>query len=92
MAHLLLGHEPSKMVFTADTELALRGYDPASEEEASWLAATLLLPREALVRIKNRRIPEQSVCDDYQVSRRLLAFRMNATGVDRQFTRARSSA
>ena len=91
LAHLLLGHEPSKMVFTADADLALRGYDPSAEEEANWLAAALLLPRDALVRIRSSHMPDQSVCDQYQVSKRLLTFRMNATGVARQFGRTRPS-
>jgi len=89
LAHLLLGHEPSKMVFTADANLALRGYEPAAEEEANWLSAALLLPREALVQARSRRIPEKSVCDQYGVSSRMLAFRMNVTGVKRQFSRRR---
>ena len=89
LSHLLLGHEPSKMVFTADADLALRGYDPSAEEEANWLAAALLLPRDALVRIKSSHMPDQSVYDEYRVSRRLLAFRMNVTGVTRQFSRTR---
>lgn len=85
LAHLLLRHEPSTIVLMDGTELALRGYNAAAEEEANWLSAALLLPREALVRISSQRISTKTVCLDYGVSEQMFRFRMNVTGVNSQF-------
>ena len=88
LAHLLLQHQPSTMFFAGDTDLALRGYNAAAEQEANWLAAALLLPRVALVRLRKLHIPIQTVCENYGVSEALLTFRMNVTGVERQFSQS----
>ena len=92
LAHLLLGHQPSTMFFAADGDMALRGYDRSAEEEANWLAAALLLPREALVSARRRRIPVQEICERYGVSRQMLTFRTSVTGIDRQFRRRKTPA
>ena len=85
LAHLLLGHQPSTMFFAADGDMALRGHDSLAEEEANWLAAALLLPRDALVRARWRRVSCQEICERYGVSKQMLAFRTRVTGIDRQF-------
>ena len=87
LAHLLLRHEPSTVFLMEVSDLALRGYNPAAEDEANWLAAALLLPREALVRISSRRMAIETACSTYGVSERMLRFRMNVTGVASQFSR-----
>ena len=87
LAHLMLRHRPSTMFFAGQENLALRGYDEALEEEANWLAGALLLPRDALVRVKLRRTPMESACETYGVSKQMLTFRLNVTGVARQFSR-----
>ena len=92
LAHLLLGHQPSTMFFAANGDMALRGYDQLAEEEANWLAAALLLPREALVSTRRRRLTAQQICEHYGVSREMLRFRTNVTGVARQFRRRKTSA
>lgn len=85
LAHLLLGHQPSTMFFAGNGDMALRGYDPSAEEDANWLAAALLLPREALVSARKRRSLVLEICECYGVSRQMLAFRTRVTGIDRQF-------
>ena len=87
LAHLLLGHQPSTMFFAANGDVALRGYDGSAEEEANWLAAALLLPREALVWARKRRTSSQEICELYGVSKQMLSFRTSVTGIDRQFMR-----
>ena len=87
LAHLLLRHKPSTVFFADESEVALRGYDRSAEEEANWLAAALLLPREALMRLRRLRLSPQESCELYGVSKRMLTFRMNVTGVNRQFKR-----
>ena len=90
LSHLILDHEPSTMFFVGEGELALRRYNADSETEANWLAGALLMPRDALVYIHGRRLPQERVCNDYGVSKRMLNFRLNATGVSRQFRRRRN--
>ncbi len=89
LAHLLLGHEPSTMFFAGQENLALRGFNEDAEEEANWLAGALLLPRDALVRLRARNGPPELACDEFGVSRQMLEFRMRVTGVERQFSRRR---
>ena len=92
LAHLLLGHQPSTVFFAGAEDLALRGYNASSEEEANWLAAALLLPREALIRLRSRLVSNQEACESYGVSSQMLAFRMRVTGVERQFSRRKTLA
>ena len=87
LAHLLLGHTPVTWFFVGSDDLALRGYDTAAEEEASWLAGALLLPREALVRTQRQRAADPDICERYGVSNQMLRFRRRVTAVDRQFGR-----
>ena len=63
------------MFFAANADIALRGYDRLAKEEANWLAAALLLPREALVSTRRRRLSVQQVCEHHGVSREMLEFR-----------------
>ena len=92
LAHLLLGHQPSTMFFAANGDVALRGYDGSAEEEANWLAAALLLPREALVWARKSPPSSQEICELYGVSNQMLSFRTSVTGIDRQFRRGRKPA
>ena len=87
LAHLLLGHEPSTVFFAGQENLALRGFNKTAEDEANWLAGTLLLPRDALVRSRAKGCPMEMACDEFGVSRQMLEFRMRMTGVERQFSR-----
>ena len=87
LAHLLLGHEPSTIFFAGDESLALRGFNKAAEEEANWLAGALLLPRDALLKLRAKNCPPEAACDEFGVSKQMLGFRMRVTGVERQFSR-----
>lgn len=91
LAHLLLGHQPSTMFFAANGDMALRGYDRLAEE-ANWLAAALLLPREALVSTRRRRLAAEQICKHYGVSKQMLGLRTSVTRIDRQFRRRKTSA
>ena len=88
LAHLILGHKPSTVFFVGDNaDIALRGYDRSIEDEANWLGATLLLPRNVLTSCKSRKVPNERICLEYGVSRQMLKFRLDVTGVNRQFQR-----
>lgn len=90
LSHLILGHKPIEMMlFSEETDIVLREYDHAPEEEASWLAGCLLLPREALFYIRSNNMDERQTCEIYCVSRRLLVYRMDITGINRQFIASR---
>ena len=87
LAHILLGHKPARMMYFPDGQLALRTYDPDQEEQATWLAGCLLLPREALIRIRSSGLDESAAAAHFQVSRILLTYRLDMTGVNQQFRR-----
>ena len=84
LAHILLRHSPSVLMFAPDGTWALRSYDKDQEEEAGWLSGCLLLPRPALLSIARTGMPSQAAADEYGVSQRLLKYRTDTTGVARQ--------
>ncbi len=88
LAHLLLGHEPSRFFFAAVGGANLRSYDPRQEAEAAWLAGCLLLPRPALLHMRNAGLSSAIACRTYGVSQDLLRYRLSVTGVNRQVERA----
>ncbi len=55
-------------MYFADGQLALRTYDQDQEEQATWLAACLLLPRESLVHIRASGLDEAAAATQYRVS------------------------
>lgn len=84
MSHIILDHEPIKMVFLHNGNTALRSYNEAQEDEANWLSGCLLLPREALLFIKKSSIDTNEACNKYRVSRDLFEYRMNLSGINYQ--------
>ena len=85
LAHLLLNHEPSTMFYVSDEDIALRGFNKEAEDEAIWLADTLLLPREVLVYLRSNGTSNDEICRVYGVSQQLLRKRFDVTGVNAQF-------
>ena len=84
LAHLLLRHSPSTMMFAPDGTWTLRSYDGQQEEEAAWLSGCLLLPRPALLRILQMNLSPSEAATRYEVSDQLFRFRKDITGVTRQ--------
>jgi Zn-dependent peptidase ImmA (M78 family) len=89
IAHVLLGHEPSIMFVMPQSELVLRTHNKEQEEEANWLAGSILLPRDALLRVRRTGLTDDQICTEYGVSPAMLRFRINATGVDAQVRRTK---
>lgn len=87
ISHIILGHEPSLMFMTPTRGVALRTHNPDQEEEANWLCGALLLPREALLWVRRRRMSDEEILAMYGISSQMLRFRLNATGVDVQLRR-----
>jgi predicted transcriptional regulator len=92
LAHVLLGHRPTRVDVTEDQQLLLRTYDPNQEDEAAWLAGCLLLPRPALLAIVRGGGLTIEAARRYGVSMDMLAYRLRVTGVELQRRRALQSA
>jgi len=84
LSHILIGHEASKVFLSQGGTLALRTFNRQDEDEANWLSGCLLLPRPALVRIKESGLDHSEACEEYRVSNDLLTYRLNVTGVSQQ--------
>lgn len=91
LSHLIIGHKPARLDITSDGLMILSSYDKQHEEEANWLAAALLLPREALLHARRRGITNEEAAAHYGCSTQLYTFRIQTTGVDLQLRRAKKS-
>ena len=89
LAHILLGHELTSAGLTADGHFVPTSYNQDQEDEADWLAGTLLLPRPALLRIRSLSMTDSQARNSYQVSDQMLLWRFRMTGVDFQLSNAR---
>lgn len=87
-SHIIIGHEPSKLILSADGDMVMRSHDPKQEAEANWLSGCILLPREALLHLAQTK-QLGSVCEKYSVTKDLLEYRLQATGVRLQMRRSR---
>ena len=84
LAHVMLGHAASRADISEDGHLWLSTHGQDQEDEADWLAAALLLPREGLLQCFARHRDAGRVSDHFKVSVALVRWRLNATGVARQ--------
>lgn len=85
LSHLLLEHKPARPNVSEAGIMVMESYDQQQEEQADWLSGCLLLPREALVNIKKRRLDENLATKQYGVSLSMFKYRMGVTGVSYQF-------
>lgn len=84
LSHIIIGHKAVRIDVTDDNLLILRNYDKKQEVEADWLAGCLLLPREAILHIRRKRMDTSLVLKTYHVSNPMFEYRVRITGVDRQ--------
>jgi Zn-dependent peptidase ImmA (M78 family) len=89
LSHLIIGHKPARLDLTGDGLMILSSYDKQHEDEANWLAAALLLPREALLHARRQGMTDQQAAVTYGCSTSLFTMRIQTTGVDLQLRRAR---
>jgi Zn-dependent peptidase ImmA (M78 family) len=82
LAHLILGHEPARLIMSHDGSFVMRSYDQKNEDEANWLAWSLLLPREGLLSCKQRGLSSVQIAERFGVTESLVTFRSRMTGVD----------
>lgn len=92
LSHIILEHEPAHVFHTPDGHMMMNEYNPTHEEEANCLAATLLIPRDALLHAIRQRMGDSALADHFGVSLSVLRMRRNLTGVDKQLYGGRSSA
>ncbi len=85
LAHRIRGHNTHDMQVSAERVMFINEYDKLQEDEADWLASCLLLPREALVKIKVRGLDFAEAAKTFGVSLKMLKYRLARSGVDRQF-------
>ncbi len=84
LAHIILEHEPGNVFFGLNG-MVLRTHNKDQEDEARWLSGCLLLSRECLFAIRKRRLSVEEACRNFGVSRDMLIFRQQTSGVDRQY-------
>ena len=87
MAHIILGHELATACILEDGSVVPGSFNQVQEEEADWLAGALLLPRSALLSIRQRQLSDHDACEEHLVSLDMLKWRFRMTGVDIQFSR-----
>src|SRR5271155_5376933 len=84
LSHIILDHEPSQVILSADGSIGMRSFDAKQEDEANWLGWTLLLPRPALMHCIHLGLSTAQIAADYDVSEQLVRYRTGVTGVQRQ--------
>jgi Zn-dependent peptidase ImmA (M78 family) len=78
------------MFVMPQSDIVLRTHNKEQEDEANWLAGCILLPRDALLRVRCIKLTDDQICVEYGVSPAMLRFRINATGVDAQVRRTKA--
>ncbi len=87
IAHITLGHELADACILDDGSLVPSNFSQDQEDEADWLAGTLLLPRPALITIRKRGLSNSEARRRYKVSNDMLEWRIRMTGIDYQLGR-----
>ena len=85
LSHTLLEHLPT-LVAGMDGR---RCWNPEVEEEAAWLGAALLLPRNGILRMVKARCSVIDIAASYGVSESLCIWRIRQSGVHQQAERWR---
>ena len=88
LAHIELRHTPSRVEVSETGLLLLSDYSDEQEQEADWLGAALLLPRDGLIRFRSGGKSTTEIANHYGVSEPLCEWRLRMTGVDVQMRRA----
>ena len=89
IGHIILQHEPARMYVTDDGLMMMSEYNPIHEEEATWFAGAILVPRDALLDVARRGLTDRVIAEQYGVSVAVLQMRRRLTGVDIQLSRRR---
>jgi Zn-dependent peptidase ImmA (M78 family) len=85
ISHTLLEHEPVALV-GSDGQ---RAWNPEMEQEAHWLGAALLVPREGAWKMTRAGNSIDEIAELYGVSNSLCSWRIQQTGIMQQLQRSR---
>lgn len=88
MAHHLLEHDFAAAILGPD---GCRDLAPDLEDEATWFAGELLVPFKAALLMARRNASDVAVAAKYEISPKLAAMRLNASGARRIVARQRPS-
>lgn len=80
LSHIHLGHTPTQLIII-ERGPVFRTFKKSQETEAYWVGAAALVPKAALERAKRNNAERQVVAKFYGVSRDLVRFRKNVTGL-----------
>ena len=87
LAHLVLNHA-ADATHLGEPGLLFRGsFDREQEDEATWLAGCLLVPRDGLLAATRQTASEEALARRFGVSGDLIRWRLSMTGVLRQIRR-----
>jgi Zn-dependent peptidase ImmA (M78 family) len=88
IAHIHLEHTPARVDFSESGMMLLSDYPADQEDEADWLAAAVLIPRDALHNLRRAGQGSDEIAAYFGVSKQLTDWRIRMTGVDTQLRRA----
>jgi len=83
ISHIVLEHEPT-LIVSPDGQ---RYWNSEMEEEANWLGAALLVPREGALAFAKRNWAVCKIAQHYGVSEALCSWRISQTGIAYQLQR-----
>lgn len=89
IGHVVLRHEPAKMIVSSDGLMTMTDYNQTHEDEAICFAGAILVPREALLPLVKQGLGDAEIGAYFQVSTDLARMRRNITGVEFQLGRRR---
>jgi hypothetical protein len=89
LAHVILRHDVRQVERIGG--LTFFECDADQEEEANWLAGCLLLPRPLLLAEARQGLSAEQIAAKHKISVQMARFRLNASGVHFQVSRARRS-
>ena len=90
LSHHILAHQPATVILSLElVNVRMRSFDQKQEDEANCLAWALLLPREGLLRAKRRSKTVEQIADQYGVTKSLVNYRINSSGIERQVRASR---
>jgi len=89
LAHIILEHKPTDVQASEAGLLLVSTYEKEHEDEADWLAGSLLVPREGLSRQHRLNSDLSYLAQHFGVSEQLINWRLNHTGILIQHRRAR---
>ena len=91
LAHLILNHATDRTRLSHEGLLFRGTFDREQEDEASWFAGCLLVPRDGLLEARLRTPDEHALAARFGVSADMIVWRLQMTGVLRQVRWRRST-